>query len=68
MKKAKYIMTITMTIMCFLLTMVIFMQFKVAQKTKETNIDTMKEAELRQQLSNWKNEVLARACDFFSFL
>ena len=56
MKKAKYIMTVTMAIMCFLLTMIIFMQFKVAQETKETNIDTMKEAELRQQLSNWKSK------------
>ena len=56
MKKAKYIMTVTIMIMCFLLTMVIFMQFKVAQKTKETNIDSMKEAELRQQLSNWKSK------------
>ena len=56
MKKGKYIMIITISIVCFLLTTIIFMQFKVAQKTKETNIDIMQEAELRQQLSNWKTK------------
>ena len=49
-------MIITISIVCFLLTTIIFMQFKVAQKTKETNIDIMQEAELRQQLSNWKTK------------
>ncbi len=56
MKKGKYVMIITLSIVCFLLTMIIFMQFKVAQETKETNIDTMQEAELRQQLANWKSK------------
>lgn len=56
MKKGKYVMIITLSIVCFLLTMIIFMQFKVAKETKETNIDTMQEAELRQQLANWKTK------------
>ena len=56
MKKAKIIMTITIGIMCFLLTMIIFMQFKVVEETQKANIDTMQEAELRQQLANWKNK------------
>lgn len=56
MKKGKYVMIVTLSIVCFLLTMIIFMQFKVAKETKETNIDTMQEAELRQQLANWKSK------------
>ena len=56
MKNGKYVMTVTLVIVCFLLTMIIFMQFKVAQETKETNIDSMQEAELRQQLANWKSK------------
>ena len=56
MKKGKYVMIVTISMVCFLLMMVIFMQFKVTQKSKEINIDTMQEAELRQQLANWKNK------------
>lgn len=56
MKKDKIIMTITIGIVCFLLAMVIFMQFKVVQEKEEANIDTMQEAELRQQLANWKTK------------
>ena len=56
MRKGKYVMIITLSIVCFLLTLIIFMQFKVAKETKETNIDTMQEAELRQQLANWKTK------------
>ena len=32
------------------------MQFKVVQKTEETNIDMMQETELRQELASWKNK------------
>lgn len=56
MKKGKIVMTITIGIVCFLLTMIIFMQFKVVRETEETNIDTMQEAELRQELANWKSK------------
>lgn len=56
MKKAKVTMTITIAIMCFLLTMIIFMQFKVVEETQKADIDTMQETELRQQLANWKTK------------
>lgn len=56
MKKGKTSMTITIGVVCFLLLMIIFMQFKVVQETEETNIDTMQEAELRQELANWKTK------------
>lgn len=56
MKKEKIGMVITVGLVCFLLTMIIFMQFKVVQETQETDIDTMQSAELRQELVNWKNK------------
>ena len=56
MKKGKLIVTITIGIVCFLLTMVIFMQFKVVQETKETDVDLMKEADLRTELASWKQK------------
>lgn len=57
MKKDKLIMTITIGIVCFLLTMIVFMQFKVVQESQETNIDTMQETELRQELASWKTKL-----------
>ena len=32
------------------------MQFKVVQETEESNLDSMQEAELRQELANWKGK------------
>ncbi len=55
-KKGKVIMIITIGIMCFLLVMIIFMQFKVVQESEETNIDTLQATELRQELANWKTK------------
>lgn len=56
MKKGKKSITITIGVVCFLLVMIIFMQFKVVQESEETNINTMQEAELRQELANWKTK------------
>lgn len=56
MKKGKKSMIITTGIVCFLLFMIIFMQFKVVQESKQTNIDSMQEAELRQELATWKTK------------
>ena len=56
MRKGKNVMIVTISIVCFLLMMIVFMQFKVAKQTQETNIDTMQETELRQQLANWKTK------------
>lgn len=55
-KKGKIVMTVTIGIMCFLLIMIIFMQFRVVNETQETNIDVMQESELRQELANWKSK------------
>ena len=56
MKKGKISMIITISLVCFLLVMIIFMQFKVVQESQESNIDSMQEAELRQELTNWKTK------------
>ena len=48
-KKEKIIMTVTIGIMCFLLVMIIFMQFKVVQESEKTDINTLQATELRQE-------------------
>ena len=56
MKKGKRSMIITISLVCFLLVMIMFMQFKVVQESQETNIDSMQETELRQELASWKTK------------
>ena len=54
MKKGKITVTITIAIACFVLTMVMCMQFKIVKQTDITSIETMREEELRSELANWK--------------
>lgn len=54
MKKGKTVMTITIGIACFILVMIIFMQFKVVHETDITSIDTMRQADLQTELASWK--------------
>ena len=49
-------MTITIGLACFVLIAVMFMQFKIIGLTDVTNIETMREEELRTQLANWKTQ------------
>ena len=56
MKKGKITMTITIGLACFVLIAVMFMQFKIIGLTDVTNIQTMREEELRTQLANWKTQ------------
>ena len=56
MKKGKVTMTITLGLVCFVLTCVMFMQFKIVRETDITSIETMREAELRTELANWKSK------------
>ncbi len=55
-KKGKIIMAIVIGLSCFILSMVMFMQFKVVNQTDITSIENMREAELRAELSNWKQQ------------
>ena len=54
MRKGKNTMIITIGISCFLLVLIIFMQFKVVYQTDITSIDTMREEDLKNELANWK--------------
>ena len=54
MTKGKIIMTVTVGLMCFVLTYVMFMQFKLVEETDITEIENARESELREKLANWK--------------
>lgn len=56
MKKGKNIMTITIGLVCFVLTCVMFMQFRTVEQTNITEIKNMQETELREKLSVWKEK------------
>lgn len=54
--KEKFVMSITIGIACFALMLVMFMQFKVVEQTDITAIETMRESELRLELSSWNEK------------
>ncbi len=56
MKKGKIVITITIGLACFVLVMIMFMQFKVVYQTDVTSIDTMRQEELQAELANWKSK------------
>ena len=56
MKKGKIVMTITIGLVCFILALVMSMQFKVVRETDITSIETMRETELKEELSSWKEK------------
>lgn len=56
MNKGKNTMIITIGIACFILVLIIFMQFKVVYQTDITSIDTMREEDLKSELANWKSK------------
>lgn len=55
-KKGKISVSISITVACFLLAMIIFMQFKIVYQTEQTELNSMRETDLRVELSNWKNK------------
>lgn len=52
----KLVMSITIGIACFTLMLVMFMQFKVVEQTDITAIETMRESELRLEISSWNEK------------
>ena len=56
MKKGKITITITIGLACFVLVLIIFMQFKVIYQTDIASIDTMRAEELKTELSSWKTK------------
>ena len=55
-KKVNISLVITIGVVCFILVMVMFMQFKIIYETDVTSIETMREQELQDELANWKNK------------
>ena len=55
-KKGKITMVITIGIACFVLVLVMSMQFKIVNETDITSVENMREAELRTELANWKSK------------
>ena len=51
--KEKLVMSIAIGISCFALMLVMFMQFKVVKQTDITAIETMRESELKLELTSW---------------
>lgn len=56
MKKEKIVMSITISLVCILLTAVMFAQFKTIEKTDITGIEVAREEELREMLASWKTK------------
>ena len=57
MKKGKLTMTITISLMCLILSTVIFVQFKTINQTDITSLENMREDELRTEISNFKQKI-----------
>lgn len=56
MKKGKRVMGFTIGIACFVLSYVMFMQFKVVKETDIVGIENLRESELREKLATWKDK------------
>lgn len=52
--KGKLTITIVIGLICFLFVFVMFIQFKTIKQTDITSIETMRESELRDELTSWK--------------
>lgn len=55
-KRNKIIFYIILGVVCFILTMVIFLQFKTISQTDIISIESMREEELKQELSTYKTK------------
>ena len=56
MKKGKFTITITIGIMCFILTMLIFMQVKTISQTDISELEIMRESELKTEITSLKTK------------
>ncbi len=55
-KKGKVTMAVAISLACFALISVMCMQFKIVNQTNITEIENMRETELRTELANWKQK------------
>ena len=56
MQRGKWVIIVTISLMSLILTCVMFMQFKVVNKTDIAEIETMREEELQTTLTEWKEK------------
>lgn len=66
MKKGKLTMTVTIGVMCFILTMLIFMQVKTISQTDISELETMRESELKTEITSLKakyDETVSKIAD-----
>lgn len=56
MNKEKTTMTISILIVTIVFVAVLLVQFKTVEEVNETDIENMRETELREQLSSWKSK------------
>lgn len=54
--KANTTMFISILLVCIVLVSVLMIQFKIVEEVNETDIENMRETELREQLSTWKGK------------
>ena len=54
--KGKNTLAISIGCVAFILTMIIFTQFKTVEETDITAIETMRETELREEIASWKTK------------
>ncbi len=55
-RKGKIVITITILIVCFALSLVMFMQFKIVDEVDVELIETMRETELQEELATWNQK------------
>lgn len=53
--KANVAMSISVFAVCIVLVTVLFIQFRTVEQVNESDIENMREAELREQISTWKS-------------
>lgn len=56
MKRENRVMAITLGIVCFVLVLVLFIQFRTIEETDISGIEAMQETELKEALSEWKTK------------
>ena len=55
-QKGKITMTITIGLVCFVLVYIMFIQFRVIEKTDIAEIEDLREVELTEKLADWKTK------------
>ena len=56
MQRPKLVMAFSVFIICTVLVSVLFIQFKTVQEVNESDIENLRESELREKISTWKSK------------